>query len=129
MRDPISGPGILFVRSRISPSSHPLLSESTYLTWYDTEHIPDVLSTRDITSAFRYTDVSKSSPVGDSRNRTPFLACYPMPDLAFTQSEEFRGIGVKSETLPGSGVVYDVADFEISYLGFRGATRRKDDGE
>ncbi|EUC46280.1 hypothetical protein COCMIDRAFT_93314 [Bipolaris oryzae ATCC 44560] len=127
MRNPISGPGILFVRSRIAPTSHLLLSESTYLAWYDTEHIPDVLSTRDITSAFRYIDVSKTSPVGDSRNPTPFLACYPMPDLAFTQSEEFRGISVKGKTLPGSGVVYDVADFEISYLGFRGATARKGD--
>lgn len=52
-----------------------------------------------------------------------------MPDLAFTQSEEFRGISVKSEQLPGSGIVYDLADFEISYLGFLGATQRKGDGE
>ncbi|EUC30605.1 hypothetical protein COCCADRAFT_103486 [Bipolaris zeicola 26-R-13] len=128
MHNPISGPGVLFVRSRISPASHPLLSESTYLTWYDTEHIPDVLSSRDINNAFRYIDVSKTSPIGDSRNPTPFLVCYPMPDLAFTKSEKFRGISVESEKLPGSGLIYDLANFEVSYLGFRGATQRKRDG-
>ncbi|KAJ6194690.1 hypothetical protein J3E72DRAFT_197355 [Bipolaris maydis] len=129
MRNPISGPGVLFVRSRISPKSHPTLSESTFLTWYDTEHIPEVLSTHNVSSAFRYVDVSKTSPIGDSQNRTPFLTCYPMSDIAFTQSEAFRAISVKSEKLPGTGVIYDLADFEISYLGFLGATPRKGDGE
>lgn len=52
-----------------------------------------------------------------------------MPDLAFTKSEKFRGISVESEKLPGSGLIYDLANFEVSYLGFRGATQRKRDGK
>ncbi|KAI2484708.1 hypothetical protein Ptr902_03648 [Pyrenophora tritici-repentis] len=122
----IQGPGILFVRSRISPASENILNEPTFLRWYDDEHIPEVVSTSSIRFAFRYVDVNKTSPTGDLQNPKPFLACYPMQDLAFTLSDEFKKIGVKSSILPGSGVIYDFADMDVSYLGFLGATPRKD---
>lgn len=122
----IQGPGMLFVRSRISPTSKNILDEGTFLKWYDDEHIAKVVSTSGIQSAFRYVDVSKSLPTGDSQNLKPFLAVYPMRELAFTLSDEFKRINVKSENLPSSGIIYDLADMDVSYLGFLGATPRKD---
>ncbi|OAL46554.1 hypothetical protein IQ07DRAFT_683311 [Pyrenochaeta sp. DS3sAY3a] len=120
MADSISGPGILFVRSRLSPTSPTPLPEPLFLTWYDSEHIPEVVASSGIASGFRYLDVDKTSPFGNVHNNKPFLAFYPMADLAFTQGDEFRGIRVKSDLLPGSGVVYDMAEFDVGYLGFVG---------
>jgi hypothetical protein len=116
----IQGPGILFVRSRISPSAYDILSELTFLAWYDNEHIPEVVSTSGIDSAFRYVDIKKTSSTGNAHNPKPFLACYPMDDLAFTLGDEFKKIGVQSSALPGSGVIYDLADMDVSYLGIVG---------
>ena len=122
----ICGPGMLFVRSRIAPASNDILDESTFISWYDEEHIPEVVSTSGIKSAFRYHDIDKTSPMGDIQNHKPYLVCYPMQDLAFTQSNEFKAINVKSSSLPGSGIIYDLADMDVSYLGFLSATSRKD---
>lgn len=122
----ICGPGMLFVRSRIAPSSKEILDESVFFNWYDEEHIPDVVSTSGIKSGFRYEDIDKTSTTGDARNHKPYLACYPMHDLAFTQSNEFKTINVKSTSLTGSGIIYDLADMDVSYLGFLGATPKKD---
>jgi len=125
----IQGPGILFVRSRISPSAHDILSEPTFLAWYDNEHIPEVVSTSGVDSSFRFIDIHKSSPIGNERNPKPFLACYPMEDLAFTLGDEFKKIGFKSSALPGSGVIYDLADMDVSYLGIVGKTPKRREGE
>ena len=120
----IKGPGMLYVRSRIAQSAKDILDEETFLKWYDDEHIAEVVATSGIKSGFRYIDVNKTSPLGDSANPKPFLAFYPMADLAFTLGQEFKEVKVKSDTLPGSGIVYDLADLDVSYLGFRGATER-----
>ena len=128
----IHGPGILFVRSRISPASKSTLDESTFLKWYDDEHIPEVISTSSIKSGVRYVDINKTSRTGDAQNPKPYLACYPMQELAFTLGDEFKKINFRSSTLPGSGIVYDLVDMDVSYLGFLGATpekRSRSDGE
>jgi len=123
MTDSISGPGILFVRSRISS---PLLSEPTFLHWYDDDHIPEVVATSGIKSGFRYVDVNKTSPDGDDANATPFLACYPMDRIEFMLSEEFKTINVASEMLPGSKVIYDLAHMDVRFLGLVGKTGRRE---
>jgi len=125
----IQGPGILFVRSRISPSANEILSEPTFLAWYDNEHIPEVVSTSGVDSAFRFIDIHKSAPIGNEQNPKPFLACYPMEDLAFTLGDEFKNIGFRSSALPGSGVIYDLADMDVSYLGIVGKTPKREEGE
>jgi hypothetical protein len=127
MTESIQGPGLLFVRSRIEQSAKDILDEESFLRWYDDEHIPEVVSTSGIRSGFRYVDIAKTSPLGSPSNSKPFLAFYPMNYLAFTLSEEFKRIAVKSENLPGSGIVYDMADFDISYLGFVGKTDRRNE--
>lgn len=113
MASAIQGPGVLWVTSRISDSTSSILSEKTFLKWYDEDHIAEIVSTSGIKNAFRYIDVNKGSPNAPK----PFLAFYPMEDLAFTQGQEFKGIKVKSDILPGSGIVYDFADLDVSYLG------------
>lgn len=120
MTSAIHGPGILFVRSRISPSASSILSEQTFLQWYDEEHIAEVVSTSGIKSGFRYIDTAKTSPCGDATNPKPYLAFYPMEDLTCTLGDEFRKIGFKSDKLPGTGIVYDLADLDVSYLGLVG---------
>lgn len=48
-----------------------------------------------------------------------------MPDLAFTQGEGFRNIRVKSDILPEPGIIYDLADIDVGYLGLVGKTEAK----
>lgn len=121
----IDGPGLLHVRSRIS---NPALKEAVFTKWYDEEHIPERVSTSGIKSGFRYIDINKTpgdGGKGDERNPKPFFAFYPMADLRFTQGEEFKGISVTGKEIPGSGVVYDFAEFDVCYLGKRGVSVRK----
>lgn len=127
MKDSINGPGLLYVRSRIAQSAKDILDEKTFLGWYDDDHIAEVVSTSGICSGFRYIDVAKISALGSSNNPKPFLAFYPMDDMRFTLGDEFRNIKVKSDLLPGSGIVYDIADFDVSYLGLEMKAERKKD--
>ncbi|KAH7355795.1 hypothetical protein BKA66DRAFT_474924 [Pyrenochaeta sp. MPI-SDFR-AT-0127] len=129
MSEAIRGPGILWVQSRVSPTSKDILDETTFLKWYDDEHITEVVSTSGIRSGFRYIDVKKTSPCGNPANPTPFLAFYPLEDLAFTLGDEFKKINIKSIHLPGSGIIYDMADFDISSMAYLNSTPRKIKGE
>jgi hypothetical protein len=102
----ISGPGILFVESRISRPD--ILDEKTFMKWYDDEHIAEILQTSGIKSARRFKSI-------DMTIDKPYLAMYPMMEFAFAQSEEFKNISVSSDTLPGTGLCYDVADFHLRF--------------
>lgn len=128
MADAIKGNGILWVRCKIAQSAKDILDEKTFMKWYDEEHIAEIVKTSGIKSGFRYIDVKKTSPLGDEVNPKPFLAFYPMPDVAFTLGDEFRKIGFQSTNLPGTGIVYDLADLDVSYLGFLRATEKKEQG-
>ncbi|KAF2650892.1 hypothetical protein K491DRAFT_696915 [Lophiostoma macrostomum CBS 122681] len=121
MSQAIKGPGMLWVTSRIAKSAQDILDEKTFLKWYDEDHIAEIVETDGIKDAFRYIDVEKGSPSVPK----PFLAFYPMPDLAFTQGPGFRNIRVKSDILPGSGIVYDLGDIDVSYMGLVGQTDAK----
>ncbi|KAF9877117.1 putative alpha/beta hydrolase [Colletotrichum karsti] len=103
----IQGPGLLFVNSKITRPG--LIDEDAFFKWYDDDHIVEILQTSGIQSAFRFKDVT-----GSDADR-PFLAMYPMKDIAFTQTKEFRNISVHSEMLPHGGPVYDIADFDTRY--------------
>ena len=103
--DAISGPGILFVNSKIARND--LIDEKLYLQWYDEDHIPEILKTSGVRSALRFKDVN-----GD-KAEMPYLAMYPMEDIGFTQSEEFRKIKVHSPMLPGQNSIYDLCDFDV----------------
>lgn len=82
----------------------------TYMNWYDEDHIAEIMETSGIQDAYRYIDEDKSAD-------KPYLAFYPMPEMAFTQGQEFKKIRVKSDLLPGSGLCYDLADIDVRYYG------------
>ncbi|KAH7152620.1 hypothetical protein EDB81DRAFT_431515 [Dactylonectria macrodidyma] len=99
----LHGKGMFCVHSKISRPD--LLDVSTFIKWYDEDHIPEIIETSGIKSARRFIDI-------DPKADMPYLATYPMEDLGFTQSQEFRKIRVTSDILPGDSSVYDLANFD-----------------
>jgi len=116
MADPavVKGPGMLWVMSSISRPD--IMDEKTYMKWYDEDHIAEIMETDGIKTAYRYKDVE----IG--KVDKPYLAFYPMKDLAFTLGPDFKKIRVKSDLLPGSGLCYDLADIDVRYVGLVGKT-------
>jgi hypothetical protein len=116
MADPavVKGPGMLWVMSSISRPD--IMDEKTYMKWYDEDHIAEIMETDGIKTAYRYKDVD----IG--KVDKPYLAFYPMKDLAFTLGPDFKHIRVKSDLLPGSGLCYDLADIDVRYIGLVGKT-------
>lgn len=49
-----------------------------------------------------------------------------MEKLEFMLTEEFKTINVSSEILPGSGVIYDLADMDVRFLGLVGQGGRRE---
>jgi hypothetical protein len=107
----INGPGMLYVTSKIARKD--IMSEEVYMRWYDEDHIAEIMETSGISDAYRYIDTNRNAD-------KPYLAFYPMPDLAFTQGPEFKKIRVKSDLLPGTGICYDLADIDVRYYGLNG---------
>lgn len=100
----VQGKGAYIVRSSLHRSD--LLDESTFMRWYEEDHIPEVISTSRISSARRFVST-------DLQADKPYLAMYPMDDIGFTQTKEFQAINVKSDILPGDHPIYDLADFDV----------------
>ncbi|KAJ4355582.1 uncharacterized protein N0V89_003602 [Didymosphaeria variabile] len=98
MAQPIKGPGLLYVKACINPSPSNPLTEPEYMHWYDDDHIAEIVATSGMPNAFRYFHVDKTPDNGKPTPECPrpYLAFYPMPDLAFTQGQEFKSIRVKS---------------------------------
>lgn len=101
----LSGPGILSVRSKIVRPN--ILDEDTYLRWYDGEHVPELMRTSGIQSGWRYRDTTPDSD--------RYWLFYTLKDIAFLQSDEFFSTKHTSDKLPGSGHVFDLADFESHF--------------
>ena len=122
---PVAGrnPGLLFVNSKITKPDD--LSPKDYSRWYDEIHIPDIFKTSGIKEASRWQSVN-------SDDERPFLALYPLEELNFLNTDEFKGmiatkplafavdidviaIPVHDEKLPGSHHIFDFADFDTRY--------------
>ncbi|CAN9122341.1 unnamed protein product [Alternaria alternata] len=101
------GPGLFYVRSGIAPSAKDVLSEATFMGWYE-EHAEEVVAKSGIHSMFRAFDGSK-----------PFLTFPVLDDIEFLLSEEFKSISSMSEILPGTGNVFDLVEFDANYLALR----------
>ena len=121
----LKGPGLLYVQSRIARTD--VLDEATFFKWYDEDHIDEIIQTSGIKSAFRYCDTDYETR--NARKEKSLLAIYPLDDLSFLLSDEFRGIRVKSDMLPETGIVYDLAEFDVRYLGLVHKTERKKKAE
>jgi hypothetical protein len=104
---PAQGPGLLYVNSKVKDTQN--MSPELYTKWYEDIHIRDILETTGIKSAFRY-----YSTTPDSVER-PYLALYPLKDMKFLTTEEFRSIPVDSELLPDQRPIFEFADFDTRY--------------
>jgi hypothetical protein len=101
--------GLMWVNSRItSPTS---ISVPKYLEWYQNEHIPDVIATKQISSAIQYSSINAS----DSH---PYLTLYPVKDINFLGSKEWHNIPTTSGKYFGGGKCYDVAEFDTRFYEF-----------
>lgn len=97
-------PGIFFVNSKITSDT---LSPQVFNRWYQDVHIPDILATSGIKAAFRY--LSTTPEVAER----PYLAVYPVQDVAWVRSDEFKSIPVHSDMLPNeSKAIFEIADFD-----------------
>ena len=101
-------PGLLLVNSKIT---NPVLSEETFIRWYSTDHIPEVLNTSGVNSALRFQNK-------DLKAERPYLVLYPMNNIGFTHSDEFKKIGVYSDLLPDGAPIYDVTDMDVRVYSF-----------
>ena len=100
-------PGILFVNSKITSDS---LTSELFKQWYESVHIPDIFVTSGIKSAFRYYTTARN------KVDRPFLALYPVKDLEWLNSAEFKAIPVHSHMLPNeSKAIFELADFDTRY--------------
>ncbi|ERS98647.1 hypothetical protein HMPREF1624_05434 [Sporothrix schenckii ATCC 58251] len=103
----IKGPGLLFVQSRITRPD--IMTEDVFMHWYDTDHIAEVIETTGVDSAIRWKhDQLATAPL-------PYLSIYPLEDIAFLRTDEFKAIRVTSDLLPGSKLCYDLASFDVGY--------------
>ncbi|KAL4899818.1 hypothetical protein BDW74DRAFT_183305 [Aspergillus multicolor] len=97
-------PGLLHVTSRIR--SPPKITSEAFNAWYENEHMPDVLKTSAVDTAYRYHAAAEGS--------WPFLSLYPVNDIQFFWSQEYADVPVKSDALPGpTHFCYDFAHFCI----------------
>ncbi|CAN9247665.1 unnamed protein product [Alternaria alternata] len=101
------GPGLFYVRSGIAPSAKDVLSEATFMRWYE-EHAEEVVAKSGIHSLFRAFDESK-----------PFLTFPVLDDIGFLLSEEFKSISSTSEILPRTGNVFDLIKFDGNHLALK----------
>ena len=52
----------------------------------------------------------------DPAAERPYLALYPLEDLGFLQTDEFKAVPVHHETVPApSHAIFDVTDFDTRY--------------
>ncbi|TKA62772.1 hypothetical protein B0A49_09097 [Cryomyces minteri] len=99
--------GLLFATSKIK---NPELSDDIYNKWYNDIHLPDVLATGCAPIALRYKNKNKDA-------KMPYLALYPLDDLALLESEKFKNIPLTSDVLPGGGEAFENIEFAIrTYL-------------
>lgn len=118
-------PGLLYVHSKIIQPDK--LSPEQYTEWYEQTHIPDIFQTAGIDQAFRWKALDPSA-------ERPYLAMYPLKDISFLQSPEFKGISrdqtkdnsadkilaipVEEDKLPETHKVFDLANFDTRYYKF-----------
>ena len=107
--------------SRISRDD--VLDEETFFKWYDEDHIDEIVHTSGMKSALRYRDIDFEEKV--KRKEKVFLAIYPMQDMSFLMRDEFRSIRVESPILPDTGLIYDLAEMDVRYLGLVEKTEMK----
>ncbi|KAH6955745.1 hypothetical protein BKA56DRAFT_681514 [Ilyonectria sp. MPI-CAGE-AT-0026] len=90
-------------------ASHCPYSTEHLINWYDNIHIKDVISTSGMRTAYRFSSLNPS-------NQTPWLVFYPVNDIAFFSTDEFRSIPTGSDKHLGGRQFLDLANGELRIL-------------
>ncbi|KAF2491046.1 hypothetical protein BU16DRAFT_517062 [Lophium mytilinum] len=101
-----TGPGIIVSRFKLRDSSE--VSQELLEKWYDEVHIPDVLATGGVKSAWRW---KAADPEYGNQN----MVLYKLPDLTFINDPKFQAIGMTSDLLPGSRSMLDFTAFDLRF--------------
>jgi len=97
-------PGMLYANSKITSQD---LSAEDFNHWYNDIHVPDVLKTSGVKTAFRYESLDPSAEL-------PYLALYPLKDLDFCNTDESKNIPLGHDMLPGpSHLISDSAYMDV----------------
>ena len=98
-------PGLLHVRTNITS---PALTPTTYNTWYDTIHIPELcLIPGGPKQAHRY---RATDPASQKWN---FLALYPLDDIAFTSDPKIKEkVSPHHPILPEGKPIWELVELE-----------------
>ena len=98
--------GIFWVNSKITSDK---VSPETFTTWYDGEHVPDILRCKGMKSAYRYQSIDPSA-------ERPYLLLYPVKDMGDLESPDFKSIPTTSDLFPGpTHRCFDYADFDTRH--------------
>lgn len=109
MASQATGPGLLYVNSKITSSRW---SPQKFDEWYEKVHVPDVFQTSGIKTAYRYYVTSQEPNAVDG----PYLALYPLEDVSFLQTAEFKSIPIHTEIdQSGSESIFDLAEFDVRF--------------
>jgi hypothetical protein len=101
----LKGPGLLLVNSKITRPD--ILDEEMFINWYSADHIPEILNTSGVDSALRFKNA-------DANAERPYIVVYPMGNIGFALSEEYKTkINIYSDLLPGGSPIYDLVDMDV----------------
>lgn len=122
-------PGLLTVRTRII---HPDLTDDAFNHWYNDILMPHVLEAAKASKVPGPPAVLRYQHAEGDKNPFPYLAMYPLPDIDWLKSEEWKAVPRSSDVLPGSGHMKESIEFQIHLYEhiqtFEGQKERPADG-
>lgn len=83
-----------------------LISDKDLMAWYDEIHIPDVVATSGMKTAFRFEAL-------DPKAKYPWLVIYPVNDIGFAGTEEFDKIPKGGHKEIGGRQFTDLAELDL----------------
>ena len=97
-------PGLLHIRSNVTS---PVLTPTTYNTWYDTVHIPELCSIPGgPKQAHRYKAINSAC------QKWHFLTLYPLDDIAFTSDPKIKEVSSHHPILPEGKSIWELVELE-----------------
>ncbi|KAI9796397.1 MAG: hypothetical protein M1833_006169 [Piccolia ochrophora] len=106
-------PGIILVFIR---PKHPLLTPTVLSEWYDVHAVEDVFPHSPVDTGFKYSPLASPPAHADEANAWQLMTIFPIPDIAWRNSEEFAQINGKSDMLPEKDkTIWEQADIEFRW--------------
>jgi len=106
--------GVFLVNSGITAKD--TLDLETFTRWYEDIHIPDLLTTSGIHTAYRFQAAAASPKPSAVLTARPFLALYPLENTAWAADDnsEMWKVPIVHDMLPNeSKNVFELAEFQM----------------